>query len=61
MQEDELDYGDVVYTHAGDLDFEYIFFGILPYFMKNNLKKFENFVGKSSAEKNMSSVHKCQK
>jgi hypothetical protein len=38
MQEEDLDYGDVVYTHGGDLDFEYIFFGILPFSMKNGLK-----------------------
>ena len=38
MEDDDVDYGDVVYTHAGDLDFEYIFFGILPYSMRDGFR-----------------------
>jgi hypothetical protein len=37
-EDDDIGYGDVVYTHAGELDFDYIFFGILPYSMKEGFK-----------------------
>lgn len=61
MQEDDLDYGDAVFTHAGDLDFEYIFFGILPHSMKNGLKEIDKLITTSEADLTISPVHKCQK
>ena len=25
-----IEYGDVIYTHSGELDFDYLFFAFLP-------------------------------
>lgn len=59
MEEDDVDYGDVVYTHAGDLDFEYIFFGILPYSMRNDFKQFDKMIQQQEGDISATPINKC--